>query len=164
MKRRNKRVFNYCQTSVLFFISGGILSGYLSLLALHLCGTPSLRTGSRPPSCFHFNNRPCMYKIESHFTMLWYFYDQINRMICHFKDILCNWLCVTLINFLPLIKRVSQFLIKGELFLEREGEREGKRERYIISLKCLRVKKNDTNRNVYLLWPAGIKFLYFPNT
>ena len=39
------------------FISGGILSGYLSLLALHLSGTPSLRTGSRPPSCFHLNNR-----------------------------------------------------------------------------------------------------------
>ena len=32
---------------------------------------------------------------------------------------------VTLINFLTPIKRVSQFLIKGELFLERErGERE----------------------------------------
>ena len=35
-----KRVFNYCQTSVLFFITGGILSGYLSLLALHLSETP----------------------------------------------------------------------------------------------------------------------------
>ena len=30
----DKKVFNYCQTSVLFFISGGVLSGYLSLLAL----------------------------------------------------------------------------------------------------------------------------------
>ena len=33
-------------------------------------------------------------------------------------------LCVTLIDFLPLIKRVSQFLIKGEFFLERERGRE----------------------------------------
>ena len=29
-----------------------------------------------------------------------------------------NLICVTLIDFLPLIKRVSQFLIKGEVFLE----------------------------------------------
>ena len=29
--------------------------------------------------------------------------------------------CVTLINFLPLIKRVPQFLIKGKLFLEMES-------------------------------------------
>ena len=36
------------------FISGGILSEYLSLLALHLSETPSLRAGSRPPS---LNNR-----------------------------------------------------------------------------------------------------------
>ena len=32
-------------------------------------------------------------------------------------------LCVTLINFLPIIKQVSKFLIKGELFLDRERER-----------------------------------------
>ena len=32
--------FFYCQASVLFFIIGGILSGYLSLSALHLSGTP----------------------------------------------------------------------------------------------------------------------------
>ena len=31
-----------------------------------------------------------------------------------------NTFCVTLVNFLPLIKRVSQFLIKEKLFLERE--------------------------------------------
>ena len=39
------------------FISRGILSEYLSLLALHLSGTASLRTGTRPPSCFYLNNR-----------------------------------------------------------------------------------------------------------
>ena len=35
-----------------------------------------------------------------------------------------NQFCVTLIHFLPLIKRVSQFLINGKLLLEREKERE----------------------------------------
>ena len=54
---RNKRVFNYFQTSVLFFISRGILSGYSSLLALHLSRTPSLKTGTGPPSCLLLNNR-----------------------------------------------------------------------------------------------------------
>ena len=31
------------------FSNGGILSGYSSLLALHLSGTPSLKTGTSPP-------------------------------------------------------------------------------------------------------------------
>ena len=57
-KRKNKRVFHYCQTSVLFFFYGGFLSGYWSLLALHLSGTPSLRTGTRPPSCLQLPKRP----------------------------------------------------------------------------------------------------------
>ena len=50
-------MFYYCQTSVLFLISGGILSGYLSLPALHLSGTSSQRTGTRPPSCLYLDNR-----------------------------------------------------------------------------------------------------------
>ena len=48
VKNVGKRVFNYCQTSILFFTNGGILSGYSSLLALHLSGTPSLKTGTSP--------------------------------------------------------------------------------------------------------------------
>ena len=55
--REEIRVFNYCQTCVLYFASRGILSGYLSLLALHLSGTSSLRAGTRPPSCFNLDNR-----------------------------------------------------------------------------------------------------------
>ena len=55
-KRRNKRVFNYCQTSVSFFNQRRILSVYQSLLALHLSGTPSLKTGTRPPSCQLLDN------------------------------------------------------------------------------------------------------------
>ena len=52
-----KRILlNYCQTSVLFFTNGGILSGYLSLLALHLIGTPSLKIGTSPPSCQLLDN------------------------------------------------------------------------------------------------------------
>ena len=51
----NEMAKHYSQTSVLFFITGGILIGYLCLL--HLSRTPSVRTGSRPPSCFHLNNR-----------------------------------------------------------------------------------------------------------
>ena len=35
-----------------------------------------------------------------------------------------NLFCVMLMDFLPLIKRVSQFLIKGQIFLERERGRE----------------------------------------
>ena len=43
----------------------------------------------------------------------------ISQLQCH------NSFCVTLIDFFPLIKRVSQFVIKGDLFFERErGERE----------------------------------------
>ena len=45
----------------------------------------------------------------------------------HFDLILLKKHCVTLIDFLLLIKRVPQFLIKGELFIERErGERDTK--------------------------------------
>ena len=43
--------------------------------------------------------------------------------------------CVTLINFLPLIKQVSQFLIKGKFFLERERDRERERERSASGLQ-----------------------------
>ena len=57
-KSRNKRVFYYCQTSVLFLYNGGIFNGYPSLLAFHLSGTPSLMTGTRPASCLHLNNHP----------------------------------------------------------------------------------------------------------
>ena len=32
--------------------------------------------------------------------------------------------CVTLNDFIPIIKQNSQFLIKGKLFLERKGERD----------------------------------------
>ena len=43
--------------SVLFFIYRGIPSGYSSLLALHLSGTPSQKTGTRTPSCLLLDNR-----------------------------------------------------------------------------------------------------------
>ena len=49
--------FTYCQTSVLSFTNGGILSGYRSLLALHLSETPSLKTGTSPPSCQLLDNQ-----------------------------------------------------------------------------------------------------------
>ena len=42
--------FNYNQTFVLSLTKGGILSGYQSFLALHLSGTPSLKTGTSPPN------------------------------------------------------------------------------------------------------------------
>ena len=57
--RKYIRVFNYCQASALFFTNGGIPSGYSSLLALHLGGTPSLKTGTSPSSCLLVNN--CLY-------------------------------------------------------------------------------------------------------
>ena len=44
--------------------------------------------------------------------------------------------CVTLINFLPLIKRVSQFLIKGELFLEREGRERERFQAILVSFQA----------------------------
>ena len=43
MKRRNKRVFYYCQRSALFLYNGGIFSGYPSLLASHLSRPPVRR-------------------------------------------------------------------------------------------------------------------------
>ena len=39
------------------------------------------------------------------------------------KQTFTKYICVTLINFLPIMKQVSQFLIRGKLFLEREKER-----------------------------------------
>ena len=63
----NKRVCNYYLTSVLFFIAGGIPSGNLSLPALHLSGTSSLQTGTRPPSCFYLDNRLLMMAEEQTF-------------------------------------------------------------------------------------------------
>ena len=38
---------------------------YLSLSALHLSGTPSLQTGTRPPSCFHLDNSLYMLSLRS---------------------------------------------------------------------------------------------------
>ena len=58
------RVFNYCQTSVLSFTNRGILSGYQSLLALNLSGTPSLKIFTSPPSCQLLDNR--LYIQERH--------------------------------------------------------------------------------------------------
>ena len=46
--------------------NGGIFSGYQTLLALHLSGTPSLKTGTRPPSCLHLDNHLYIY------TYKWY--------------------------------------------------------------------------------------------
>ena len=62
-----------------------------------------------------------------HFTkkVEWFYY----QCLPFFKLI-----CVTLINFVPLIKRVSQFLIKGEFFLERERGRERERGTYCLGL------------------------------
>ena len=37
--------------------NGEIFSGYQSLLALNFSGTPSLKIGTRPPSCLHLDNR-----------------------------------------------------------------------------------------------------------
>ena len=49
----------------------------------------------------------------------------LSRDTCFYnKNRELNRFCVTPINVLALIKRVSQFLKKGELFLEGEGERE----------------------------------------
>ena len=53
------------------FTNGGILSGYLSLLALHLSGFPNLRTGNGPPSCQLLDNR--LFTTFSHtFSLQWY--------------------------------------------------------------------------------------------
>ena len=51
----------YCQKTVLFLYNGGIFSGYRSLPALYLSGTPSLKTGTSPPSCLQYcssQNKP----------------------------------------------------------------------------------------------------------
>ena len=50
-KRRNKSVFNYCQTSVLSLSTLGSLVDHRAWEALHLSGTPSLTTGTSPLSC-----------------------------------------------------------------------------------------------------------------
>ena len=64
-KRRNKRVFNYCQTKECFttvkqvffsYTTEGYYSEQPDLLALYLSGTPSLMTGTRPSSCLHLDN------------------------------------------------------------------------------------------------------------
>ena len=49
------------------------MTKYLSLLALHLSGIPSLRTVSRPPSCFHIDNR-------LYISMVWA--DHARTMVC----------------------------------------------------------------------------------
>ena len=49
---RNKIVFYYCQTSVLFLYNGGIFSGYQSLLALYLSGTPLWRPVLTPLAAY----------------------------------------------------------------------------------------------------------------
>ena len=63
----------YCQTSVLFFSNGGILSGYLILLTLHLSGIPSLKTGTSPLAvnssttvyiCKHYKKDPWKYSTK----------------------------------------------------------------------------------------------------
>ena len=88
------------------FISGGILSEYLSLLALHLSGTPSLRTGSRPPSCFHLNN---------HLYICKYCHLKSKNFETSFRSIhLCSWwLCV-----LGLHSGLSNLMLPGDVALE----------------------------------------------
>ena len=63
-------MFYYCQTSVLYLYNGMIFSRYLSLLALYLSWTPSLKTGTSPPSCLHLHNRL--------YILCYYFGGQIN--------------------------------------------------------------------------------------
>ena len=57
INRGNIRVFYYCHTSIHFLYNGGYYSGYQSLQALYLSGTPSQKAGSRPPSCLYLDNR-----------------------------------------------------------------------------------------------------------
>ena len=91
-KRRNKRVFNYCQTSVLYFTNGGILSGYQSLLASHLSGTPSLKTGTRPPNCLLLDN--CLYiwfhflKISPKYYGYFLLVQSVSKVIIDFSQFL----------------------------------------------------------------------------
>ena len=49
---------------------GGIFSGYQSLLALYLSGTPNLMTGTSPPSCLHLDNSLFM-SPDSHMKKNW---------------------------------------------------------------------------------------------
>ena len=74
----------------------------------------------------------------------------------------CNkkLICVTLIHFLPLIKQVSQFLIKGELLLERErGEK-----RYIsLSLSLsLSLNTNDIKKQITLPFGSTLALIAIP--
>ena len=41
---------------------------YQSLLALYLSGTPSLKTGTSPPSCLYLDNPLYMYKLLAHYS------------------------------------------------------------------------------------------------
>ena len=53
----------------------GIFSGYQSLLALYLSGTPSLETGTRPPSCLQLS-------IYSHLGWLPTCYSSLPSLPC----------------------------------------------------------------------------------
>ena len=46
------------------YTTEGYYSGLPDLLALYLSGTPSLTTGTRPPSCLHLDNRLYMPQAE----------------------------------------------------------------------------------------------------
>ena len=48
------------------YTNGLILSGYLSLLALQISGTPSLMTGTSPPSCLLLDNHLFIFFVTRH--------------------------------------------------------------------------------------------------
>ena len=51
--RKQDKWWVFCSFSL---YNGGIFSEYPNLPAFHLSGTPSLKTGTRPPSCLHLDN------------------------------------------------------------------------------------------------------------
>ena len=81
-------MFYYCQTSVLLLYNGGIFSGYQSLLALYLSGNPSLRTGTRPPSCLYIDKRLSMpLKLSFWYILLNTKNEQVQKVQVTFEEL-----------------------------------------------------------------------------
>ena len=71
-----------------------------------------------------------------------------NTVINKFKDCWRRTLC-PILDFLPLIKRIPQFLKEGVLSLSLSLNTYYLPKLFIISHKCLKAHKLDTKRNVY---------------
>ena len=106
-----------------------------------------------PPVIWNFNQKKVSF---------WKSFNLMNFSSSGIQFLLVTSFSVTLINFLPLIKRVLQSLIKGEFFLERERGERGKRDKHLSLSLSLSLSQHNYLRKINLVcFGADSKILVY---